>query len=124
MKKAIVLSLLVVCGKLAAQNYTFNFNTTGQRVCLVDAQVNTTVPSVTIHFLDAASNINKPVSVYRRPLYGTGDQWTAVATNLPAGTPQWTDTDVALGQTWEYQVKRTDTWFYGGEAHDATGYTV
>lgn len=122
--KLTLLLLLTAAANSFAQNFTFNFNTTGQRVCLVEAEVDYNAPSVTVKLLDAASNTNKTTNIFRRPLYGTGAQWVAVATALPAGTTSWTDTDVHQGEVWEYQVKRTNTWFYAGESHDATGYTV
>lgn len=124
MNKIITLLLLLVSGQAVSQNFAFNFGTTGQRVCLVDAQVDLTAPSVTIRLRDAASNTSATTDIYRRPLYGTGAQWVQVANDLPAGTAQWVDVDVAAGEIWEYQVKRTNTWFYGGQSHDATGYTV
>lgn len=118
------LLLLLFVHVTQAQHYNFDFNNTGQRVCLVEAQVNLAAPSVTIRFLDAASNTGSTTTVYRRPLYTSGAEWTTVATNLPAGTTQWTDTDVAPGEIWEYKVKRMVTWLYSSMYYDATGYTV
>lgn len=124
MKKTILVLLLLVSGKLTAQNFAFNYNTSGKRVCLAEAEVNLTAPSVTVKLLDATSNTSNTTNIYRRPLYGTGADWVLVASNLPAGTTQWTDVNVSSGQTWEYKIKRTGTWSYGGQNYDATGYTV
>lgn len=109
---------------VSAQNYTFNFNNHGRRVCLVESDVDLNIPSVTIRFLDAASNTSNSTTVYRRPLYGNGADWVQVAGNLPAGTTQWVDNNVNSGEVWEYQVKRTGTWIYNAQTYDATGYTV
>ncbi len=124
MIRTIAILLLAIASNLTAQNFSFNFNTTGRRVCLVEAEVNLITPSVTIKLLDAASNTATSTDIYRRPLYGTGADWVSVTSNLPPGTTQWMDTDVQIGETWEYQIKRTGTWTYDGQVYDATGYTV
>lgn len=77
---------------------------------------------VKIIFLDSLSNTSEPLFVSRRQLGTT--VWTNVASSLPAGTGHWIDTNVSQGQTWEYQVKRFNTWNYGGLDYDATGYTI
>ncbi|NMH28888.1 T9SS type A sorting domain-containing protein [Flavobacterium silvaticum] len=123
-KQLLQIIVLSVCFQSVGQNFNFNFNTTGQRVCLVSAEVDTQAPSVTIKFLDAASNTNHPTRLYRRPMFGNGSDWVLVADAIPAGTVQWTDTNVNAGETWEYQARRTNTWFYAGESHDAIGYTI
>jgi hypothetical protein len=46
-----------------------------------------------------------------------------VASNLPPGTTLWVDTNVKLGDIWEYQVKRQNTWKFNDQSYDATGYT-
>lgn len=109
--------------QLKAQNYTFTYSTDGRRVCLVDATVNLSTPSVTVNFLDYASNSTKTTDVYRRLLNGT--TWTLVADNLAAGTQNWTDTDVILGNVYEYKTIREDTWTwtYDNSVWDAVGYT-
>ena len=73
---------------------------------MADAVVTLSPPSVTIHFLDAAANTTQTTNVYRRHLYGTGADWNLVASGLAAETASWTDNNVALGDVWEYQVKR------------------
>lgn len=105
-----------------AQNYTFNFNTTGRRVCLVSSEVGESLDFVKILFLDSLSNTSESMDVYRRTLGSY--TWTAVANNLPAGTGHWIDSDVNAGETWEYQVKRENTWNFQSVMYDATGYTM
>ncbi len=86
---------------------TFDYADEGQRVCLVEVTVEQNPAAVTLHFLDAALNTNNDFSVYRRAMYGSGADWILKAENLQAGTTAWTDTDVNLGEVWEYQVRRT-----------------
>jgi hypothetical protein len=100
----------------AQYNFNFNFTTSGRRVALTDAKVNLAAPSVTIRFLDAASNTSEPVKVYRRALFSVQGIWTEVA-SVNAGVSSWTDNNVSEGQVWEYQVKRTTP------AGPAIGYT-
>lgn len=116
--KLILLVLLFNYCAVKAQNYTFNFGSTGQRVCLTDVSVDTVVPSATIHFRDSQFNTNKTTSVYRRQSNGTGSDWNLVASGLTAGTPSWTDLAVAKGETWEYQVRRANV------TGDAIGYAA
>ena len=101
--------MLTASGAFFAQNFTFNYATSGQRVCQVTSTVDLNTPSVTIQFLDAASNSNAATDVFRRPIYGTGADRVQVATALPAGTTQWTDTDVNSGEAWEYKITRNNT---------------
>lgn len=116
----VLLSLFSISG--FSQNFSFNFNTNGKRVCLVESSVDTAVPSVTIHLLDASSNTGAPVFISRRPL--NGSSWSLVASNLAPNTSSWTDTNVLIGDCWEYQIKRKNTWAYNSINYDATGYTV
>ncbi len=104
------------------QPYSFDFFNAGRRVCLVESSVNLTTPSVTITFVDAALNASEMMTIKRRPLNAA--TWATVATNVPAGTTTWVDNSVSLGETWEYQVRRTNTWSYGGVDYDAIGYTI
>jgi hypothetical protein len=113
---------MVLSLSLFAQNYTFNFYSNGRRVCLVSSKVNLTNESVKIFFHDSLANSNEPLDVSRRIL---GNQaWTSVATNLPAGTGNWIDNNVNTGETWEYQIRRENTWSYAGNTYDAIGYTL
>ncbi len=105
-----------------SQNYSFDFNSNGKRVCLVESIANTATPSITIRLLDAGANTLAPVFISRRPL--NGNIWNLVATNLPPGTTSWTDTNVTIGDCWEYQIKRKNTWTYSSNSYDATGYTT
>jgi len=116
--KPVLLVLLFIHSAAIAQNFTFNFNSTGQRVCLADVSVDTAVPSATLHFRDYQNNTNRTTSVYRRQCNGTGSDWTLVASELTAGTPSWTDTNVTKGETWEYQLRRANV------MGDAIGYAA
>ncbi len=118
----ILVLLIIISLKTQAQNYSFNFSNNGRRVCLVEAEVNLNTPFVTIKLLDAIYNTNELVSIFKRPLNGTN--WTQVATNLPSSTNTWIDNNVILGEVWEYQIKRTNTWTYNSNTYDATGYTI
>ena len=105
-----------------SQNYTFDFNTSGRRVCLVSTQVYLNTPSVKLFFHDSISNTTEPLAVYRRLL---GSQtWANVASALTPGTGHWVDSNVNAGEIWEYQVKRQNTWTYKGNTYDAIGYTI
>ncbi len=118
----LLFTFLFLFGIGYSQNYSFDFNSSGKRVCLVQSSVDTAAPSVTIQLLDAASNTSVPVSIFRRPFHGTS--WTSVATNLPSGTASWVDHNVNIGEQWEYQIKRLGTWTFNSNTYDATGYTI
>ncbi len=124
MKKIVskYLLLLLVAFNVNAQNYNFNFNTTGRRVCLVSSEVDLTNENVKIIFHDSLSNTNEPIFINRR-LLGT-HTWNSVANNINAGTGHWFDTNVSLGEVWEYQIKRQNTWTFSGNNYSATGYTL
>lgn len=127
MKKILIVLVLLVLAKTntaSAQNFTFNFNSNGQRVCLVESEVNITIPSVTIKLLDSNQNSFYTTDIYRRPLYGSGSDWSLIASNLSIVTNQWTDNNVALGDVWEYQIRRQNSWTYNAQTYDAIGYTV
>jgi hypothetical protein len=123
MKKAGLLITLIFIGKVYcfAQNFTFDFNTSGRRVCPLETRVDTTSKQVKLFFLDSASNTTEPLEVNKR-LYGS-NIWVPLIT-LPAGTGHWVDNAVNNGEVWEYQVKRQNTWNYGGTNYTATGYTI
>jgi len=118
MKYAFLLFSLFVSVSLKAQNFTFSFWGTGQRVSLTDASINNSVPSATIHFRESLLNSTQTTSVFRRPKNGNGSEWLPVATNLPPGTSSWTDMNVETGDVWEYQVRRNTA------SSDAIGYTM
>lgn len=117
----LILSLLFQTS-LIAQNFEFDFASSGRRVCPVTTLADGIEGSITILFLDSASNSNEPLFVYRRP-FGT-EEWTLVAQDLPAGTGHWVDNEPIYGEVWEYKVKRQNTWTYQSEQYDATGYTI
>lgn len=127
MKKILIVLALHILAKTntaSAQNFTFNFNSNGQRVCLVESEVDNSIPSVTIKLLDYNQNSLYTTDIYRRPLYGSGSDWSPVASNLSIGTNQWTDNNVAFGDVWEYQIRRQNSWTYNAQNYDAIGYTV
>ncbi len=109
---------------LFAQNFDFNFNTNGQRVCLLSTEVDLTAPSATIYLLDSAQNTSKPTAIYRKPLHGSPNDWSLLEANVPAGEGQWTDSNVQLGEVWEYMAKRQNSWTYNGINYDAVGFTA
>ena len=105
-KLVALITLMFSANSTFAQwNFTFNYNSAGQRVALVEATVSETTPSITLHFIDSASNSSNSFDVYRRPLHGNGIDWV-LQTSLSAGTGTWTDLNVSVGDVWEYQVKR------------------
>ena len=118
MKYLYLLLSLLASISIDAQNFTFSFWGTGQRVCLTDATIDISVPSATIHFRESQQNTTQPVTVYRRPKNGNGSDWLPVAINLPPGTSSWTDMNVETGDVWEYQVRRSTA------SSDAIGYTM
>ncbi len=99
--------LIFTKASLSQIEATFDYGTDGQRVCLVDVTINKNPASATLHFRDAAMNNAHQTTIYRRQLYGGGSDWLLQIDDLPAGTTSWTDTDVALGEVWEYQIRRT-----------------
>lgn len=105
-----------------SQNFSFNFFSSGRRVCLVSSEVDLNNHTVKVLFHDSTSNNSELIYVNRR-LLGTYP-WINVASALPAGTGFWLDTNVAAGEIWEYQVKRYDTWTFQSNVYDATGYTM
>lgn len=106
------------------QNFTFNFNSAGQRVCLVESEVDLSIPNVAVKLLDYNQNTTYTTDIYRRPLYGTGADWSLLVADLPVGTAQWIDTNVDPGDVWEYQIRRKNSWTYNDQTYDATGYTI
>ncbi len=113
---------LFLAWNLNAQNYSFNFNTSGRRVCLVSSEVDSNNDYVKLVFHDSLSNTNEPLFLYRRPA-GT-HTWTNIASTINGGTGHWIDTNVKPGELWEYQVKRKNTWTFAGVTYDAVGYTM
>ena len=120
----LLFSFFIGKGQIFSQNFTFNFNTNGQRVCLAESEVDLATPQVTIKLLDYSSNSTYSSNICKRSLYGTGADWTIIASGLAAGTNQWIDTNVVLGEVWEYQIKRQNSWTYNAQTYDATGYTI
>lgn len=87
-------------------NFNYNFNTTGQRVCLVSAVVSENPASVTINLHDSSQNTTQNYTIKKRPINGNNNDWITIASNIPAATSSWTDTNVSLGSAYEYQISR------------------
>ncbi len=122
MKIIPTIGIILTTLSIKAQNYSFNYNTNGKRVCLVSSTVNLNTPTVTIHLLDFSQNTSDSVFIYRRVLNAAS--WNLVAGPLPPNTSTWLDTNVNLGDIWEYKVKRKNTWNYNTINYDAVGYTI
>lgn len=112
------------CFKSNSQNYSFNFNSNGQRVCLAESYFDNNAGFIKIKLTDHLSNLNKTTDIYRRLPGGDGMDWTLVAADLPAGTAEWTDLNTVPGNKYEYQIKRKDSWTYNSILYDAIGYTM
>ena len=105
-----------------SQNFTFDFNSSGRRVCLVSSEVDPANETVMVIIHDSLSNSTEPMIISRRKL-GTYP-WTKIVPDLPAGSGNWLDTSVNKGEIWEYQVRRKNTWKYNYIFYDAVGYTI
>lgn len=106
MKKILLLFLSIFSFQIYAQfNFDYNFNTTGRRVCIVNATVSESPASITLHLLDNNFNTSENYTIKRRPINSSNSDWTIIASGFISAT--YTDTNVALGQTYEYQVSRT-----------------
>ncbi|WP_452221117.1 T9SS type A sorting domain-containing protein [Lacinutrix salivirga] len=107
MKNFTFLFLLLLCNLSFGQfNFDYDFNNTGRRVCLVSASVVESPPQVIINLHDSELNTSENYTIKKRPINGLHADWSTVATNLPAMTSTWTDTNVALGDAFEYQISR------------------
>jgi Peptidase family C25 len=116
--------LLLLTNGLSAQGYSFNFGSSGQRVCHATTTIDLIGPTATIHLLDASDNSDKPTSIYRRPLNGSGNDWVLRVSGLPPGTATWVDTELTYGDVWEYQIVRADSWNFEGQLYPAVGYAA
>ncbi|WP_445454737.1 T9SS type A sorting domain-containing protein [Flavobacterium sp. 25HG05S-40] len=105
MNKTVLLLLSLFSFQIYAQfNFAYNFNTTGRRVCLVNATVIESPASVTLHLLESNFNTSENYTIKRRPINGSQSDWTILASGLI--NPTYTDTNVTVGQAYEYQVSR------------------
>lgn len=117
MKKIFILFAFTFVQQIYAQfNFNFDSNNTGQRVCLVSATTNENPASITINLLDNYLNSQFNYTIKRRPINGLNSDWTTVATNI--SSLNWTDTNVSVGNAFEYQVRRLRQTF------DAIGYVT
>lgn len=99
-------------------NFNYDFNNTGRRVCLISATSIESPPQIVINLHDSEINTTENYTIKRRPINGLFTDWTIVANSVNATTNSWTDTNVALGDAFEYQVSRNT----GSET--ATGYVT
>ena len=104
--KITFLTCLLVSQIYGQINFNYNFNTTGQRVCLVSASVTENPASVLINLHDSAQNTSQNYTIKKRPINSQNADWVTVASNIPATTTSWTDTNVTLGSAYEYQISR------------------
>lgn len=107
MKKIIlIIFLLIPYFSFSQFNFNYDFNNTGRRVCLISATSIESPPQIIINLHDAAVNTTENYTIRRRPINGLYTDWNIVATNIAATTTFWTDTNVSLGDAFEYQVSR------------------
>ena len=119
MKNKITLIICFLTSQIYGQiNFNYNFNTTGQRVCLVSANVTENPAIVVINLHDNNQNTTQNYTIKRRPINGQNTDWIVVASNIPATTTSWTDTNVTLGSAYEYQISRNTG------SQTATGYVT
>lgn len=118
---SMVLSLLLM-ESVSSQNYTFDYDANGQRVCLLSTEIDLEQPSVRIFFLDSLDNTDEASTINRR-VFGTY-AWNTIATDIAPGTGHWVDQEVNVGEVYEYQVRRQNTWNYQSDDYDAIGYTM
>ena len=107
MKNKITFILCLIVSQIYGQfNFNYNFNTTGNRVCLISANIQENPAQVIINLHESTLNTTQNYTIKRRPINGLNSDWTTVATNIAPSTPTWTDTNVSLGDAYEYQVSR------------------
>lgn len=117
MKKITLLLICFFSAQIYAQfNFAYNFNTTGRRVCLVNATATESPAAITLHLLENIFNTAETYTIKRRPINGSAADWTTVASGLLNAS--WTDNNVSIGTVYEYQVSRTTT------SGVATGYVT
>lgn len=92
--KSCVLLLSFLC--LAMQGFT---QTPGQnKTVFLSATVQNNPPAITLSFPSGNGN----TELYRKPL--SGATWGSALAILPGGSSNWTDTNVAVGEGYEYRV--------------------
>ncbi len=100
-----ILVFLFVDAKAQVTSF-FNYNDDGQRVCLVDVSVELNPAKVTLYLLDNTFNTSDSTEIYRRQMYGSGDDWQLVQEKMGPEAVAWIDNNVATGDVWEYQLRR------------------
>ncbi len=99
-KNTFVISIIFFQLNLISQNFNFDFNSSGRRVCLVSSEVDLIYESVRIIFHDSFSNITEPIFENRR--FFKTHNWVNIVENLSVDTSHWVDDNATLGETWEY----------------------
>lgn len=119
MKNKITFILCLIFSQIYGQfNFNYNFYSTGNRVCLISASVQENPAQITINLHESTLNTTQNYTIKRRPINGSNSDWTTVASNVAPSTPTWIDTNVSIGDAFEYQVSRNS----GSEI--ATGYVT
>jgi hypothetical protein len=120
----------ILFGLLLIQNtaYTLTIDPAGvgvkKRVAVVEATVQESPPQITIHFLDY--NDNKSYEIFRRALHAYN--WGTKIATVPANTQTWTDTNVSVGDVYEYQIRKKTAnrdaigYIAAGIRYDQSGY--
>ncbi len=121
----------ILFGLLLIQNtaYTLTIDPAGvgvkKRVAVVEATVQESPPQITINFLSTYYD-NYSYEIYRRSLHG--NNWGTKIVTVPANTPSWTDTNVSVGDVYEYQIRKKTAnrdaigYIAAGIRYDQSGY--
>lgn len=107
MKNKFIILLCLIFSQIYGQfNFYYNFNSTGNRVCLISASIQENPIQIIINLHDSALNTTQNYTIKRRPINGLNSDWITHASNIPPSTSTWIDTNVSLGDAFEYQVSR------------------
>ena len=125
MKKYIFFGFLLISNTA----YTLNIDPEGvgvkNRVAVVEATAQEYPPQITINFLSTYYD-DYSYEIYRRSLHG--NNWGTKIVTVPANTPSWTDTNVSVGDVYEYQIRKKTAnrdaigYIAAGIRYDQSGY--
>lgn len=105
MKNIYIILFCFLISQIYSQfNFNYDINTTGTRVCLISATVSENPASITINLLENILNNQLVYTIKRRPINGSNSDWTTLTNNATA--INWVDTNISIGQVYEYQVSR------------------
>ncbi|MDD4580893.1 MAG: T9SS type A sorting domain-containing protein [Bacteroidales bacterium] len=99
MKKLILIIILIsiIPYSLISQTYSKD------KTVIVSASINASAPSISLHWLAQDSTIS--YDIFKKS--PNSESWTTqIASSLPAGTLSFTDTNVKIGEEYEYIVVR------------------